>query len=253
MRSVWSRVGSGSTTRGLALGQQPREQQAGLDLGAGDRHLVGRCRAAARPRSRAAAAAPRGQRDSAPIWRSGSAIRSTGRRRIESSPSSVHSPLPAPRASPAAAAAACRRCRRRSPPGAAPRSPTPRDPQLAPAPSRRRPRPGAERLDGGQGRAGVGGVEVALDRVSPSPIAAISAARWEIDLSAGGRRRRAAARGIEAGHRRGYYSAAEDGDGVAEAADQARGPRGLLVAGDPEGDRAGGHVRGRVAAPCPRC
>ena len=186
------------------------------------------------------------QRRRAPIWRSGSAIRSTGRRRIESSPSSVQVPPPAPRASPAAAAAACRRCRRRSPPCAAPRRPTPRTrivgshrlrstpldlgaraPRPQPGSSGCRPRRGSPR--------------------SPSPPrpSRRSARRGGRSTC---RRAGAASRAAGPTGRSGplSVSVAEHGDGVAQLADQRGCALGLFVAGDPERDRAGGHVRRRV-------
>ncbi len=85
--------------RGRAVGEQAGEEQAGLDLGAGDRQLVGD---AVQGGARTASGGRRSSRAlrSAPISRSGTAIRSTGRRRIESSPSSVHSPPSCPASQP---------------------------------------------------------------------------------------------------------------------------------------------------------
>ena len=54
----------------------------------------------AEPRTRSGGRRPSRQSTSAPIRRSGSAIRSTGRRRIDSSPSKVHSPDRLPRQPP---------------------------------------------------------------------------------------------------------------------------------------------------------
>ena len=106
---------------------------------------------------------------------------------------------------------------------------------------------GAERLDRGQGRAGVGGVEVALDRRSPPPPSPRSAPR-------GGRSTcRPAGAGVPrsgpAGSKRvaiGYSPSPTALTRVAELAHQRRGALGLLVAGDPERDRARGHVGRRV-------
>ncbi len=77
-------------------------------------------------------------------------------------------------------------------------------------------------------------------RVGPSAIAPISAARWVTDLSGGGRNspRRGPA-GLESRH-----SARETS--WPEIADQALGALRLIVAGDVEGDRPGGHVGRRV-------
>ena len=102
----------------LALGQQAGEEQAGLDLGAGDRQLV---LDAAQRRSLISSGGSRSSRQlsSAPICRSGTTIavdrpaRGSSRRRRASS-----ARRPARRASPAADAAGCRRCRRRSRPAA---------------------------------------------------------------------------------------------------------------------------------------
>src|SRR6476646_1853511 len=81
--------------------------------------------------------------------------------------------------------------------------------------------------------------------LSPSAIAAISAARWEIDLSEGGRR--APRRGPAGSKRFGTRLVpVEDGDGVPELFDQADSGARLLGAGDPDRDRAGGHVGRRV-------
>ena len=85
-RSVWSRMGS-ARRRSSRRREQPGEQHAGLDLRAGDRQLVADpLQAPADDGERRQPAVARAI--SAPIWRSGSAIRSTGRRRIDSSPSS---------------------------------------------------------------------------------------------------------------------------------------------------------------------
>ena len=132
----------------------------------------------------------------APISRSGRTTRSTGRRRIDSSPSSVHSPASCPASHPGSR-------RRRVPAlptsiasGSAP----------APAPGPRNPIPSTLRSSAPDGSASVvstpapsartaSSVErvsaesrYRLIRDSPSAIAARSAARCEIDLSGGGRR-----------------------------------------------------------------
>ena len=125
IRSVWSRLGDGSMTVVAPSASSAGEQHARL-------HLRAR-RPAARSRCPCSARAADGERREAvlarvdlarPSARSGSAMRSTGRRRIDSSPSSVQTRRrPARRASRAAAASACRRCRRRSRPSArAPRA-----------------------------------------------------------------------------------------------------------------------------------
>ena len=168
IRSVWSRLGSGSTTVVSPSASRPAKQQARLDLGAGDRQLVVdpvQRRALDRERRQPVR---RGSSSRAPIRRSGSAIRSTGRRRIESSPSSVQVPAGLPgepaRQEPQQGAGVADVDRGR---GRAPAQADARDraaPDGDPAPVARRSTVGAERLDRGQGRARVGGVEVALDR-----------------------------------------------------------------------------------------
>ncbi len=60
MRSVWSRLRRRLDDPGFALGEQAGEEQARLDLGAGDRQLVLDRLAAAQPRPAAAAGDPRG-------------------------------------------------------------------------------------------------------------------------------------------------------------------------------------------------
>ena len=181
---------AGSVTRGLALGQQAGEQHARLHLGARDgQPVVDPVQSgAARPRS--GGRRPSRHSTSAPISRSGSATRSTGRRRIDSSPSSVHDPARCPASHPGS-------IRSRVPAlptsisraGPADRARAARPDALDPnsqAARRRRPR-----VDLGA-RASRTAPSVALvsaasrypsTSVSPSPIAAISAARWLIDLS----------------------------------------------------------------------
>ena len=90
IRSVWSRLRCGSRDGRGAVGGERGQQHARLDLGAGDGQLVGDRAQARAAHASAAGSARRVRCSSAPIWRSGSAIRSTGRRRIDSSPSSVN-------------------------------------------------------------------------------------------------------------------------------------------------------------------
>ena len=151
-----------------------------------------------------------------------------------------HEARPAGRpASRAAAASAFRRCRRRSGSSAASalRSPQPRiSTSLAAALDDR-----AEPLDRGQRRAGVGGVQVVAD---PAPartaIAPISAARWEIDLSAGDAERPAQRPGrVEARVHAPRHREPEPGHQLLGA------PR-LLLAGDPQRDHALAHVGRRI-------
>ena len=150
----------------LALGEQAGEEQAGLDLGAGDRQLVARSRAAARRGSRSGGSRSSRRSGRRPSRRSGTATRSTGRRRIESSPSSVHSPPSCPASQPGSS-------RSRVP--ALPTSIAAGGPAQADAPRSADCGPGIaldprpERRDRGQGRARVGGVEVALDPRLPLP------------------------------------------------------------------------------------
>ena len=73
-----------------AVGGERREQHARLDLSACDGQLVGDRVQARAADGQAAGSARRGPPARRPSERSGSAIRSTGRRRIESSPSSVN-------------------------------------------------------------------------------------------------------------------------------------------------------------------
>ncbi len=113
-------------------------------------------------RRQASLARPRSRRPSA---RSGSAIRSTGRRRIDSSPSRIQRPPGCPASQPGS-----RRIRVPALPTStlagrrAPAQADTLDPQLERArASRRLGDAGAEGLDRAEGRAGVGGVEVVRD------------------------------------------------------------------------------------------
>ena len=100
MRSVWSRLWRGLDDRGAARGEHPGDQHAGLDLGAGHRQLVLDALQLGAAHRRAAESGPSRASTPAPISRSGSTTRSTGRRRIDSSPSSVHSPPGCPASQP---------------------------------------------------------------------------------------------------------------------------------------------------------
>ncbi len=249
----------------LALRQQPGEQQARLDLGAGDRHLVGDAvqgRAADLQRRQPVLTAPR----SAPISRSGTAIRSTGRRRIDSSPSRVHSlpylPRQPSRQQPQQGARVAdvdrrasrlRADRRRGlhpqPRSLSARDVLPANPTEGKRPARTHgqtapePRARVERVSAASSRRLIVRLPLPHRRDQRRPVG---------DRLVRGRAQRSAQRsgGLEAGaahaadlsRRRGV----EDGDGVAEPAHQLRRLRRLLGAGDPEGDRAGGHVRRRV-------
>ena len=101
-RGASVRCGRGSPAArrpGLALGVEAGEQQTGLDLGAGHRQLV------LDPVQGSAVDLIGGRRSSRsraqpPSGRSGPATRSTGRRRIESSPSSVQRPPSCPASQP---------------------------------------------------------------------------------------------------------------------------------------------------------
>ena len=109
---------------------------------------------------------------------------------------------------------------------------------------RRHRRP--ERLDRRQGRAGVGRVEVALDR--RLPLAHRGDQRRAVgDRLVGGRAQAAAQRpgGLEAGRPRAQPSSSSTVTVWPSPRSGRRALR-LLGAGDPEGDRARGHVRRRV-------
>ncbi len=87
MRSVWSRVGSGSIDAGLARRVEPGEQHRRLHLRRRHRQAVGRSAAGSARRSPPAAAGRRrGRGTRAPMRDSGSVTRAIGRRRSEASP-----------------------------------------------------------------------------------------------------------------------------------------------------------------------
>ena len=234
----------------LALGQQPGEEQAGLDLGAGDRQLVGRCRAAARR-----ATSSGGRRSSRalelgahPAQRLGDPVDRAAADRVVAVERPLAALLPGeparqqPQQGAGVADVDRRRSRRRAGrrPGSAARRPAPRASLDPGAPSA---------CDRGQRRARVGGVEVALDRRSPPRPSPRSAPRGGRSTCPAGGAQRAAQgpAGSKRRHRRDPTAPAPSTvTRVAELADQRRGALGLLVAGDPERDRARGHVRGRV-------
>ncbi len=163
---AWSR---GSVTCGSPVGKEPGEQDTRLDLGARHRHPVGDPVKRA-PGESSGGSRPSRHATSAPIWSSGSAIRSTGRRRIDSSPSSVHSPLPCPASQPGRSRSSVPALPTSMPwvpsparsPG--PRSPMPRDPEIERARMSRLPHGDVspELLDRTTGRLRVGRVQVAL-------------------------------------------------------------------------------------------
>ena len=186
IRSLWSRLGIGSTTRVSPSATRPAKSRQDLTwaLAIGSSYSI--------PVSGAPAIASGGRRSSrqersAPIDRSGPTMRSTGRSRIESSPSSSQVPpgwpasqpgsslsrVPALPTSIAALVAPCRPMPpiRISP--ATPSAPSTRAPSASTAAS-------VERVSAASRKPSI--------ELSPSAIAAISAARWEIDLSEGGRR-----------------------------------------------------------------
>ncbi len=236
---------------GLALGEQAGEEQAGLDLGAGDRHLVGDPVQRRALRSSAAAGAPRGSSGRAPICaqRLGDAVDRPAADRVVAVERPARRP-PARRASPAAAAAGCRRCRRRSPPTPAPRRPTPRT-----ADRRRRSPAGADSLDLGAERLAPRPGSSGCRRRRGSPRSSSPPPPSRRSAPPGGRSTcRPAGAGSRAAGRRGRSgSSAQRYSPTPRTVTEwpSRGPAppralGLLVAGDPERDRAGGHVGGRV-------
>ena len=163
-------LGSGSTIRVSPSASRPAKSRQDLTwaLATGSSYAM--------PRSGAASIRSGGRRSSrhssrAPIRRSGAAIRSTGRRRIESSPSSVQAPVSCPASQPGS---------RRSRVPALPTSIVGRGGRragrrraravagsIASAPTPSTSAPSA--LHRVQGRARVGGVQVALDRRLPLP------------------------------------------------------------------------------------
>ena len=185
MRSVWSRLGARSTTVVLPAASIPAISTHDFTcaLATGSSYSI--------PRRAVPSTVKGGKRPSrastrAPIARSGSATRSTGRRRIDSSPSSVQTPpgwpasqpgssrisvpeLPTSSRPPVASSGACR--------------PTPRS-TMQPPPSSSTPAPS---LRSASSVECVSAESRKLRMVTgSSAIAPKSAARCEIDLSAGG-------------------------------------------------------------------
>ena len=190
MRSVWSRLGRGSITRVSPSARRPANSRQDLTwaLATGSSYSM--------PLRGAPSIVRGGSRSSraeseAPIARRGSATRSTGRRRIESSPSSSQVPPGCPASQPGSS-------RSRVP--ALPTSIAAETAPCSPIPSTATSRgaiagpvmdAGAQRLDRLQGRAGVGRVEVVLDRrrrPPPSPRSAPPGARSTCPRAAAGRR-----------------------------------------------------------------
>ena len=100
MRSVWSRVATASWTLVVPLALSPASRIADFTWADGTGVLQSIERSSARPPMvTGGSASPSRAEIRAPIARSGSMIRATGRRRSESSPSSV-APTPAPARSP---------------------------------------------------------------------------------------------------------------------------------------------------------
>ena len=159
--------------------------------------------------------------------------RSTGRRRIESSPSSVHSPPSCPASQPGSSRSRVPALPTSIAAGRGAAQADAADPDAEPArvrpPSRAGARPfrrtlGAQRRHRGQGRARVGGVEVALDRrlpLRPSPRSAPRGGRSTC-RRAGAGSRAGARRGRSGSSRARLLPGAEHGDRVAELADQRR-------------------------------
>ena len=204
-------------------------------------------------------AAARGRR---PSRAAGPRSRSTGRRRIESSPSSVQLAAVLPgepaRQQPQQGAGVAdvdrRRARRRAgrrradPQRAvaqADRDPTRRLHLRRPS-AQRRPRPGSSGCRRRRGSP--------RSASPPPPIAAISAARWEIDLSAGGRREpRSGPEGSKRVIAAALLPGAEHGDRVAELADQRRGAARPARRRRPRARPRRRSCREPGRAPCPRC
>ena len=159
LRVVAARLGLDDRRR--AVGQQPGQQHAALDLRRGDGQRVLDARERAGRRRRAAGSGPRARRAAAPMAASGRATRSTGRRRIDASPSSVQRPAGWPASQPGSSRSSVPALPTSiAAPGAAPRRPGAVDHQLA-GPALLHAR--AERGDGGERGARVGRVEVARD------------------------------------------------------------------------------------------
>ena len=262
MRSVWSRLGSGSTTLVSPSASRPGEQQARLDLGAGDRQLVGRCRAAARPRSLAAAAAPRGRSGRRPsraaARRSGrpGGGGSTRRRRASSSPPRCPASQPGSSRSrvPALPTSIVRRLGR-------PRRPTPRDPQRAARardsvrrrsldPRARAPRPRPASSGCRRRR----GSPRPRSPPRPSPRSAPRGGRSTCPRAGAGVRAGVRPGRSGAAHAATYYwPGVEHGDRVAELADQLRGALAPARRRRPRARPRRRSCRAPDAAPCPRC
>ena len=186
MRSVWSRLGAGSTTVvGPPFGIEPGQQHARLDLCARHRRLVAdRLQRAALDPERCVAV--RRRRPRRPSAAAGSATRSSGRRDSDSSPTSSKLALRAgedareqahQRAGVPAVDRGVRAVR-------SPRSPTPptRTTSSSSLDSR------AERGDRCSRRQRVGGAPEPADlALAVGDRSAGSSARWEIDLSPGTR------------------------------------------------------------------
>ena len=183
MRSVWSRVGTGSTTVVRPVGVEPGEQNARLHLGARDRELVTDAVQLAALDAERQAARRRSRR-----WRpsraSGSAMRSIGRAPQRLVAGQLEAAFLAGEDPGEQAQRRARRCRSRSGPRAArrPRRPAPVD---------------AHRVDSSSctvtpsARTAAIVDSVSAERpkpstsVSPSAIAPTRTARCEIDLSPG--------------------------------------------------------------------
>ena len=182
--SVWSRVGTGSTTVVAPVRVEPGEQDARLHLRARHRQLVADPAQLA-ALDRRAAAVRRSSRPSAPIsaQRRGDPVDRPAAQRLVAR--SARSGRPGPRGSLRAAAASCPSCRSRSARRArAGRAGRRRRRAACPRRRRRRSTPSAR--IGGDRRLGVApSAPKPRTRVSPSPIAPSSTARCEIDLSPG--------------------------------------------------------------------
>ena len=115
-------------------------------------------------------------------------------------------------------------------------APTPLDPRA----ERPRPRPGSSACRRRRGS------PRSSSPPPPSPRSAPPGGRSTCRRAGAGSRAAGRAESKRVIGATGYSPGAEHGDRVAEAADQRRRALGLLVAGDPERDRAGAHVGGRV-------
>ena len=234
---------------GLALGEQAGEEQARLDLGARDRQLVARCRVSggALDLERRQAVLAAAQLGAHRPQRLGDAVDRPAPDRVVAVEGPGAAGLPRQPAGQQAQQGAGvadvdrRRARRRAGRRRGCRSIG--SIAVASAPST----VGAERLDRGQGRAGVGGVEVALDRglaLRPSPRSAPRGGRSTCRPAGAGRR--AAGRSGRSGCGMAHSPSATALTVWPSSRTSADRARGLIVAGDPEGDGAGGHVGRRV-------